>query len=88
MTKEWPKDLGRLRNVIAGSEKGVMIALLDQDQNMLDIARLEEFDFLNNNMRIRSNYKGDIERIKGIQFGSLRLTENGEEAGFVEPGAF
>ncbi len=88
MTKEWPKDLGMFRNFIAGSEKGLMIALLDQQQNLLAIARLEEFDFLNNNMRIRSNYKGDLDRIKGIQFGSLKLTENGEEAGFIEPGSF
>jgi polynucleotide 5'-hydroxyl-kinase GRC3/NOL9 len=88
MTKEWPKDLGMFRNFIAGSEKGLMIALLDQQQNLLAIGRLEEFDFLNNNMRIRSNYKGDLDRIKGIQFGSLKLTENGEEAGFIEPGSF
>lgn len=88
LTKDWPKDLGMIRNFIAGSEKGLMIALLDEKQNMLAIGRLEEFDFLNDNYRIRSAYKGDPGLIKGIQFGSLRLKENGEEAGFIEPGAF
>ncbi|MFZ5951319.1 MAG: Clp1/GlmU family protein, partial [Candidatus Rifleibacteriota bacterium] len=88
LTKNWPKDLGMVRNFIAGGEKGLMIALLDENQNMLAIGRLEEFDFLNDNFRIRSNYRGDLGRIKGIQFGSLRLNEAGEEAGFIEPGAF
>jgi len=55
---------------------------------MLAIWRLEEFDFLNDNFRIRSGYRGDLGKIKGIQFSSLRLNEAGEEAGFIEPGAF
>lgn len=88
MMKNWPKDLGMIRNFIAGNEKGLMVALLDADQNMLAIARLEEMDFLNNNFRLRSNYSGDTGLIKGIQFGSLKLTESGDEAGFIEPGAF
>lgn len=87
MMKNWPKDLGTVRNFIAGNEKGLMVALLDSEQNMLAIARLEELDFLNDNFRIRSNYQGDTGLIKGIQFGSLKLTENGNEAGFMEPGS-
>ncbi|EKD82951.1 MAG: hypothetical protein ACD_39C00983G0001 [uncultured bacterium] len=88
MMKNWPKDLGMLRTFIAGQEKGLMVALLDADQNMLAVARLEEMDFLNDNFRLRSSYKGDTGKIKGIQFGSLKLTESGNEAGFIEPGAF
>lgn len=88
ITKDWPKDLGIQRNFIAGNEKGLMIALLDQDQNMLALGRLEEFDFLNDSFRIRSNYKGDLNSIKGIQFGSLKINEVGEESGFIEPGSF
>ena len=88
MMKDWPKDLGMIRNFIAGHEKGLMVALLDENQNMMAVARLEEMDFLNNNFRLRSNYKGDTGKIKGIQFGSLKLTEAGNEAGFIEPGAF
>lgn len=88
MMKDWPKDLGMVRNFIAGQEKGLMVGLLDENQNMLAIARLEEMDFLNDNFRVRSNYKGDLGNIKGIQFGSLKLTETGNEAGFIEPGSF
>ncbi|KAF1083596.1 MAG: hypothetical protein GQF41_0374 [Candidatus Rifleibacterium amylolyticum] len=88
LTKSWPKDTGMIRNFIAGNEKGLMVALLDEHQNMLAVARLEEMDFLNNNFRLRSNYKGDIGKVKGIQFGSLKITEAGNEAGFIEPGSF
>lgn len=88
LTKDWPKDLGMIRNFISGNEKGVMVALLNAEQDVLAIGRLEEFDFLNDNFRIRSNYKGDLGEVKGIQFGSLKLTEDGSEAGFIEPGLF
>ncbi len=87
-TKDWPKDLGRLVNYVAGEEKGLMVALLDEKQNCLAIARLEELDFLNNKFRLRTPFKGGPEKVKGIQFGSLKLTEKGQEAGFIEPGAF
>jgi polynucleotide 5'-hydroxyl-kinase GRC3/NOL9 len=88
MVKNWPKDIGMQRIFIAGQEKGLMIALLDEKQNMLAIGRLEEFDFLKNNFRIRSSFKGDVSQIKGIQFGSLKISETGNEAGFIEPGSF
>lgn len=88
LTKNWPKDLGMIRNFIAGTEKGLMVALLDDRQNMLAIGRIEEFDFLKDCFRVRSGYNDAPEKIKGIQFGSLRLNEMGEEAGFIEPGSF
>ncbi|HNX74650.1 MAG TPA: Clp1/GlmU family protein [Candidatus Rifleibacterium sp.] len=88
MMKNWPKDLGMQRIFIAGQEKGLMIAMLDAQQNMLAVGRLEELDFLRDNFRIRSNYRGDPTKIRGIQFGSLKITETGNESGFIEPGSF
>ncbi|MBF0502182.1 MAG: hypothetical protein HQM09_18725 [Candidatus Riflebacteria bacterium] len=87
MTKAWPKDLGRIMNFCAGEEKGVMVGLLDIDQNVLAIGRLEELDFLKNTFRIRTPLKGKPAAVRGIQFGSLKLSEKGEEAGFLEPGS-
>lgn len=86
MTKKWPKDLGMVRNFISGEEKGLMIALLDANQDVLAIGRLETIDFLNNAFRIRAPYKGDTGKIRCIQMGSLKINEKGEEAGFLEPG--
>ncbi|HOY65390.1 MAG TPA: Clp1/GlmU family protein [Candidatus Ozemobacteraceae bacterium] len=87
MTKKWPKDLGMVRTFVSGEEKGLMIALLDANQDVLAIGRLETIDFLNNAFRIRAPFKGDIGRIRSIQMGSLKLSEKGEEAGFLEPGS-
>jgi polynucleotide 5'-hydroxyl-kinase GRC3/NOL9 len=86
MTQGWPKDLGMIKTHIAGDERGTMIALLDEQQDVLAIARLEEIDFLNNRFRVRTPFTGKLETIRGIQFGSLKINDRGEEAGFVEPG--
>lgn len=83
---EWPKDLGMIRNFTAGNEIGLMLALLDNNGDVLQVARLEKIDFKNEKFIIRSKYNGNLENIKGIQFGSLKLTAEGNEAGFIEPG--
>ncbi|MBF0548833.1 MAG: hypothetical protein HQM08_30715 [Candidatus Riflebacteria bacterium] len=88
MTKNWPKDLGRIMNFIAGEEKGLMVGMLDSEQNLMSLARLEEFDFLKNVFRLRTPYKGDVKKIKCIQFGSLKINERGLESGYIEPGNF
>lgn len=88
MKKKWPKDIGFIRNFIAGNEKGVLTALLDENQDVLAAARLVAFDFKNEKFIVQSTYKGDKKLIKGIQFGSLKVTKDGNEAGFIEPGSF
>lgn len=88
MKKKWPKDLGFVRNFIAGNEKGILTALLDENQDVLAIARLVAFDFASEKFVVQSTYKGDKKKIKGIQFGSLKVTKEGNEAGFIEPGSF
>lgn len=88
MTKNWPKDLGRRMEFVSGDERGLMVALLDAEQNVLCIGRLDGIDFLNNVFRIRAPLTGDLSKVKGIQFGSLKLNEKGEESGFLEPGSF
>ena len=86
--KKWPKDLGTIRPFIVGNEKGILTALLDENQNVLAIARLVNFDFEKERFIVQSTYNGDKKRIKGIQFGSLKVTKEGNEAGFIEPGSF
>ncbi len=88
ITKSWPHDLGRITNFISGEEKGLMVSLLTEDQETLAIGRLDGIDFLNNLFRIRTPWAGKPEKIRGIQFGSLKINEKGEEAGFLEPGTF
>ena len=63
-------------------------ALLDENQNMLAVARLVAFDFKNEKFIVQSTFNGNKKEIKGIQFGSLKVTKDGSEAGFIEPGSF
>ncbi|MBF0409268.1 MAG: hypothetical protein HQM10_18150 [Candidatus Riflebacteria bacterium] len=88
MVKSWPKDLGRIINVIAGEEKGLVAGLTDGDQNFLGLCRIEEFDFLKNILRMKTPLACDTKNIKGIQFGSLKISEKYLESGFIEPGRF
>lgn len=87
MKKDW-KDIGFIRNFLAGSEKGLLTALLDEEQNVLAVARLVSIDFKEEKFVVQSTYAGDKKKIKGIQFGSLKYTSEGNEAGFIEPGSF
>lgn len=87
MRKTW-KLQGMIRNFVVGNEEGLLTALLDAEQNVLAVARLVAFDFKNEKFVVQSTYKGDKKLIKGIQFGSLKYTAEGNEAGFLEPGSF
>jgi polynucleotide 5'-hydroxyl-kinase GRC3/NOL9 len=88
MKKKWPKNLGFIRNFVAGNEKGILTALLDENQDVLAVARLVSIDFEKEKFVVQSTYNGDKKEIKGIQFGSLKVTKEGNEAGFIEPGSF
>lgn len=87
MKKSWNIP-GMIRNFVVGNEEGLLTALLDADQNVLAVARLVAFDFKNEKFVVQSTFKGDKKLIKGIQFGSLKYTAEGNEAGFMEPGSF
>ncbi|HRY28606.1 MAG TPA: Clp1/GlmU family protein [Elusimicrobiota bacterium] len=87
VSKGWPKEIGRVTNFVAGDEKGLMVGLLDDKQNCLAIARLDEIDFAKKCFRLRTPFSGSPEQVRGIQFGSLKLAEDGREAGFIEPGS-
>jgi polynucleotide 5'-hydroxyl-kinase GRC3/NOL9 len=87
LAARWPKDLGRITHVRAGRERGLLVGLLDAEQDCLAMARLEALDFGKKCYRLRSPYKGSAAKVKGVQFGSLKVAEDGREAGFLEPGS-
>jgi len=76
-----------LRNIVAGNEKNLMVGLLDWMGEVLGIGIIDRIDFEARKIRLFSPVK-EKERIRTIQFGSLRLTPDGMEAGFVEPSYF
>lgn len=81
------KKLGNIRNIVAGDEKGILVGLLDEKGDTLGMGRIEEIDYKKKGVLLSTPVK-DGGRIKIIQFGSLRITPEGREAGFVSPGYF
>ncbi|MFB0526718.1 MAG: Clp1/GlmU family protein [bacterium] len=76
-----------LKNILAGNEKNILVGLLDSIGEVLSIGIIDRIDYKARKIRIFTPVK-EKEKIKTIQFGSLRLTPEGTEAGFVEPGYF
>lgn len=81
------KEFGRTTFFVAGQEEGLMVSLLNANQECLAIARLSKLDFQKKVFRLQTPYNGSLDQIRGIQFGSLKLAETGQEAGFLEPGS-
>ena len=76
-----------LKNILAGNEKNILVGLLDSTGEVLGIGIIDRIDYKARKIGIFSPVK-EKEKIRTIQFGSLRLTPEGTEAGFVEPGYF
>lgn len=86
LPSSWPQNLGKIKNVVAGTERGLLVALLGKEQECLALGRIEKIDFKKKHFILQSPYGGAIQNICGIQFGSLKIKPNGEEDGFIEPG--
>ncbi|RLD12401.1 MAG: hypothetical protein DRI22_05360 [Caldiserica bacterium] len=83
------KEIGvfRIKNIVKGKERNLVVGLLDEKRSVIGLGILQEIDYKNEKFHILVPFK-DKERIKIVQFGSIKLSENIEEAGFVEPGYF
>jgi len=76
-----------LKNILAGNEKNLMVGLLDSAGEVLGIGIVDGIDYKGRKIRIFTPVR-EKEKIRTIQFGSLKVTPEGIEAGFVEPGYF
>ncbi len=76
-----------LKNILAGNEKNLMVGLLDSVGEVLGIGIIDRIDYRGRRIKIFTPVR-EKEKIRTIQFGSLRVTPEGTEAGFVEPGYF
>ena len=76
-----------LKNILAGNEKNLLVGLLDSTGEVLGIGIIDRIDYKARKIKIFTPVR-EKEKIRTVQFGSLRLTPEGTEAGFVEPGYF
>jgi polynucleotide 5'-hydroxyl-kinase GRC3/NOL9 len=78
---------GRIKNVVAGDENGLVVALNDKDNNVLALGIIQKIEYGKGTFRIYTPLPVRLKgKIKIVQFGSVKLTPDGEEAGTMEPG--
>jgi polynucleotide 5'-kinase involved in rRNA processing len=79
-------DVRKIKNVVKNDFNGVIVSLLDKTYEVVCLGIIEEVDFVNEKIYIFVPKGNKNKVIKIIQFGSLKLTLDIKEAGFVEPG--
>jgi len=79
-------DVKKIRNVTKKDFDNVIVSLLDEKHEVICLGIIEEIDFVNKKMYIYVPKGNENKDIKIVQFGSLKLTSDIKEAGFVEPG--
>lgn len=62
--------------IVKGEEKGILLALLNENLEEVGVGLLESIDMDNDTLLIKTNYSGEI---KGIIFGKVKLNEEFEE---------
>lgn len=82
------KQLGVGRVLVSTKQnyQGIVCALLNSSCDVIGFCMIEDIDFLNKKIYIRTPLYSSKDKIKGIQFGSIRVNSLGEESGFVVPG--
>lgn len=76
----------KIRNITKDEFKNVMVALLDQNHEFICLGVVKDIDFEKQKIYILYPNVYDLKKAKIVQFGSLKLNENIQENGFVEPG--
>lgn len=67
---------GYVRIVYKGYEKGLLIGLLDKQLRCKGIGIIEEFDYVNRKVKVKTPYEGEV---KAVHIGKIRLSEDGRE---------
>lgn len=76
----------KIRNVVEKEFRNVIVGLLNKENDLICLGVIEKIDFKNKKISIFYPKGNNVEDVKIIQFGSLKLTPEAEENGFVEPG--
>lgn len=79
----------RLKNILSGQEAQMIVGLADKNSEVLALGILKEIDYVRKKFVLLAPLETAKQKdIRIIQFGSLRISDDGREAGFVPPGYF
>jgi len=78
---------GSVKVIKKGFEQNVIVGLASDDNEVLGLGIVEKIDFPKAQMVVRTPVV-DLENVKVVQFGSMKVTPEGKEIGTVKPGTF
>lgn len=81
------EKFGRIKAVTTGSEKNVLVGLVDGANMFVGIGIIDEIDYTRERMAVITPVK-NVEKIAAVQIGSMKLKPTGEEIGTVKQGTF
>lgn len=84
--REELSEHGQIRTIEPGVEEGILVGLTTEDDVCLGLGIVEEIDYENGTVSVHTPLEDPENKAYRIQFGSIRYTPDGSEAGFVEPG--
>ena len=87
-TREALEEQFKTANIIASTGeafKNVMVGLADENGSTLNVGLLQTIDFKHRFLFVLSPIK-TISPVRVVQFGSIRVTREGEELGIIKPG--
>ena len=85
--QELEARFGRVRTIIQGSERNLMVGLTNDANEMLGIGIIERIDYERGRMVVLTPVK-NVDEVAAVQFGSMRIKPDGEEIGTVRQGTF
>ncbi len=78
---------GPIKVIVQGEEKNVIVGLASDENEILGLGIIEKIDFARGQMVVTTPVT-DVDAIKVVQFGSMKVTREGKEVGTVRPGTF
>lgn len=78
---------GQVKVIPRGSERNVLVGLVNGENTFLGIGIIDEIDYARDRMVVITPLK-DREKVAAVQFGSMRINPTGEEMGTIRPGSF
>ena len=85
--RELEAKFGNVKVIIEGSERGLLVGLVDASNELLGIGAIEEMDYAGGRMVVVTPVE-DTGKVAAVQLGSMRVKPSGEEIGAIRPGGF
>ena len=83
--RELEARFGQVKVIVEGSEKNLIVGLVNDVKELLGIGIIEKIDYERGRMTVITPVE-DAGGVAALQFGSMRIKPSGEEIGTIRPG--